>query len=91
MTDLEPEPKGKSMGLDSIGGVLVVIGLGVALLGGALLLASRVPFLNQLFNLPGDIRIQNGNFSCFFPIVSMIILSLLLTVIANIIIRLLNK
>ncbi|MBX3085918.1 MAG: DUF2905 domain-containing protein [Anaerolineae bacterium] len=79
------------MSLDSIGGLLVVAGLGIAALGGVLLLISRVPGLNQLFNLPGDIRIQTENVSCFFPIVSMIILSVLLTIIANVIIRLINR
>lgn len=87
----EGSPKRKPMSLDSIGGLLVVAGLGIAALGGVLLLISRVPGLNQLFNLPGDIRIQTENVSCFFPIVSMIILSVLLTIIANVIIRLINR
>lgn len=84
-------PKRKPMTLDSIGMVLVAVGVGIAVLGGVLLVISRVPGLNQLFNLPGDIRIQTENVSCFFPIVSMIILSVLLTVIANVIIRLINR
>jgi Protein of unknown function (DUF2905) len=79
------------MDLESIGRVLLLVGIGGAVLGGILMLISRVPGLNQLFNLPGDIRVESGNFSCFFPIVSMIILSILLTVIANIVIRLLNR
>ncbi|MBN1564767.1 MAG: DUF2905 domain-containing protein, partial [Anaerolineae bacterium] len=57
----------------------IVIGLGIALiaLGGILLLFSRIPFLKDFGNLPGDIRIQNGNVSCFFPVMSMIIISIL--------------
>jgi hypothetical protein len=90
--DLGPEkPKRRAMDLESIGRVLLLIGVGGAVFGGALMLLSRVPFFNQLFNLPGDIRVESGNFSCFFPIVSMIIISILLTVIANIVIRLLNR
>jgi hypothetical protein len=81
----------KPMTLDSIGALLLAVGLGIAALGGVLLLISRVPVLNQLFNLPGDIRIQTENVSCFFPIVSMIILSVLLTIIANVVIRLINR
>lgn len=79
------------MDLENIGRALLVIGLGIIVLGGGLLLISRVPGLNQFFNLPGDVRIQSGNFSCFFPIVSMIILSIIVTVIINIVIRLLNR
>ncbi len=79
------------MDLESIGRVLLLLGVGIALFGGLLLVLSRIPVVNQLFNLPGDIRIQTSGFSCFFPIVTMIILSVLLTVIANIIIRFLNR
>jgi len=79
------------MNLEGIGRALLLIGVGIAVLGGLFLIFSRIPVLNQLFNLPGDIRIEGSNFSCFVPIVSMIILSLILTVVANIIIRLLNR
>lgn len=79
------------MDLESIGRILLFGGVGIALLGGLLLVASRVPFFNQFFNLPGDIQITTGNVSCFFPIVSMIILSVILTVVVNIILRLINR
>ena len=79
------------MNLEGIGRALLLIGVGIAVLGGLFLIFSRIPMLNQLFNLPGDIRIEGSNFSCFVPIVSMIILSIILTVVANIIIRLLNR
>jgi hypothetical protein len=66
------------------GGVLVVV-------GGALWLLARVPGLN-LGRLPGDIQVQLGNnVSCFFPIVTMLLLSLLLTIVVNVVIRLLNR
>ena len=79
------------MDLETIGRFLLFGGAGIAILGGLLLLASRVPGLNQLFNLPGDIHISGDNFTCVVPIVSMIILSVLLTLVANIIIRLINR
>jgi len=63
------------MTLESIGKILL-IGGGVALaLGVVFLLLARIPILNQLFNLPGDLRIQTENVSCFVPIVSMIVIS----------------
>jgi hypothetical protein len=43
--------------------------------------------LNFLGKLPGDIRIEKENFRFYFPITTMIILSILLTVIINIIKR----
>lgn len=40
--------------------------------------------LNWLGKLPGDIRIERGNFRFYFPITTMIIISILLTIIINI-------
>lgn len=79
------------MDLQSIGRVMVVIGIGIALLGGLLLILSRLPFFSSLGNLPGDIRIQGQGFSCFIPVVSMILISVILTVVLNIIIRIINR
>ena len=44
--------------------------------------------LHWLGRLPGDIRIERENFRFYFPIVTMILISLLLTLIVNIIKRL---
>ena len=67
---------------------LVLMGAGLLILGGLIWLIGKVPFLG---NLPGDIRIQRENVSCYFPLATMIILSLVLTVILNIVLRLLRK
>ena len=40
--------------------------------------------LNWLGKLPGDIRIEKDNFRFYFPITTMIIISILLTVLINI-------
>ena len=71
-----------------LGKWLVFAGLGLALLGGVMWLLGHIPFFG---NLPGDVHIQTQNFSCFFPLVSMIVLSILATIILNIIIRIVNK
>jgi len=76
------------MAMSDLGKWLVLIGLSIAALGGLVWLLGRLPFFG---NLPGDIRIQGENFGCFVPLVSMLLLSLLLTVIVNIAIRLLNR
>ena len=41
--------------------------------------------LRWIGHLPGDIRVEKKNFRFYFPITTMILLSLLLTVIINII------
>ena len=75
-------------GFDDIGRLLLVAG-GVLLLAGVAVLAlGRVPGVGRL---PGDITFQAGNFSCFVPIVSMILVSLLLTVVLNVVARFLNR
>jgi uncharacterized membrane protein len=43
--------------------------------------------LHWLGRLPGDIRIEKENFRFYFPITTIVLLSLLLTLIANIIKR----
>ena len=41
--------------------------------------------LNWIGRLPGDISIEKGNFRFYFPVVTMILLSVLVTIIVNII------
>jgi hypothetical protein len=48
--------------------------------GAALLLLGKILPLGRL---PGDILWQRGNFSFYFPVVTCIVLSLLLTLLLN--------
>lgn len=79
--------------LESIGRWLVIGGIALAATGGLLLLAGRVPLLQQFGSLPGDIRYQSpdGRISCFVPIVSMLLLSVVLSVLLNVIVRFFNR
>jgi hypothetical protein len=77
---------------NQIGKTLLVIGVVLAALGGALILGTRLLGTpNWLGRLPGDIRIERKGFSCYFPLATSILLSLLLTVVLNIIARLLRR
>ena len=76
------------MNFDDLGKWVVVAGLVLVFVGGLMWLLGRIPFFG---NLPGDIRIQTQNVSCFIPIISMIIVSVVATIILNIIIRIVNK
>lgn len=69
--------------------ILLVLGAVLMLVGGLLYLASRLDL--PLGRLPGDIRIQRENFTCVFPLATSIILSILLTVVLNLIVRIFNR
>ena len=58
------------------GVILIVIGV----------LLYLAPWLFSWFGkLPGDIRIEKENSKVFFPITSMVIISIILTIVVNII------
>jgi hypothetical protein len=55
---------------------VIMLGLVIAAAGAIWLLAPHMPWLGRL---PGDIAVERPNFRFYFPIVSCIVLSLLLT------------
>jgi hypothetical protein len=63
-------------GMDSLAKMLILFGVVLALLGGLLLLAGKIPFLGRL---PGDIVIRRQNWSLYFPLTTSIVISILLT------------
>jgi hypothetical protein len=77
------------MDLSTLGKGIVALGVMLVVVGGLVWLLGRAGL--PLGRLPGDIHIQRDGFSCYFPIVTMIVLSVVLTILLNIIIRLLNK
>lgn len=79
------------MDLQSIGRFMLIGGIIVAVLGGLLMLLAKLPFFSNFGGLPGDIRVEGQGFSCFVPIVSMILLSVTLTIIFNLIARFINR
>ena len=64
--------------MSELGRVLVVLGLIVVALGVVLLLVDRVPWIGRL---PGDIHLQRGNWTFYFPLGTSILLSILLTLV----------
>ena len=73
--------------LSGLGRVLLVAGLVIAAIGGLLVVAGRVPGLDRLGRLPGGIVVQRGPVTVFLPIVSSIVISVLLTIVVNLILR----
>jgi hypothetical protein len=71
----------------NLGKMLLILGAVIAGVGGVLLLAGRISFLGHL---PGDFHFQRGNIGCYIPLASSIIVSLILTVLLNLLARLLK-
>ncbi|WP_400191505.1 DUF2905 domain-containing protein [Hymenobacter sp. B81] len=61
-----------------LGKLLVLIGLGLALLGGIIWLGGG-SWLSWFGRLPGDIRIERPGFRFYLPLASMLLVSLLLS------------
>jgi hypothetical protein len=68
----------------SLGNVLLVLGIALALLG--LLLKTGV--LGWFGNLPGDITVRRDGFSFYLPITSMILVSVVLSLLLAVVRRL---
>jgi hypothetical protein len=66
-----------------MGNFLVFLGLLIVVLG--LLMIYAPGLLNWIGKLPGDIRWQGERGGVFFPITSMIIVSVVVTIIINLI------
>ncbi|HUV28816.1 MAG TPA: DUF2905 domain-containing protein [Anaerolineales bacterium] len=77
------------MSLEPLSRLLMLAGITLFVVGGVIYLAFRMGI--NLFQLPGDIRIQSENLTCLVPLVSSILLSIVLTLILNLVIRYLNK
>lgn len=75
--------------METLARYLMIGGIVLFLVGGGVFLAAK--FGIPLGRLPGDIRIEGENGSFYFPITSSILVSILLTIIFNIISRFLNK
>ena len=73
---------------DLLGRVLLTMGLVLTLIGALVMLGARLPFLGRL---PGDVSVRWDGGGLFFPIVTCLVLSILLTVGLNILLRLLHR
>lgn len=67
------------------GKYIILIGAAVVVIG--IVIYFFHDKLNWIGHLPGDIRIEKENFRFYFPITTMIIFSVLLTVIVSIVRR----
>jgi hypothetical protein len=75
--------------LPSLSRILLIIGIIFLVLAGVVYLASRINL--PLGKLPGDITIQGKNMTCFFPLATMLLLSIVLSIILTIISRFIGR
>jgi hypothetical protein len=73
--------------LSGAGRFLLITGVVFLAAGALLIFAPRVPGLDRLGRLPGDFVIERGPVTVFIPIVSSLVISVLLTVVLNLISR----
>lgn len=60
----------------SLGKIFIIFGVVLVVLGLILVLGDKIPWIGRL---PGDIYIKRDKFTFYFPLMTSIIISLLLT------------
>jgi membrane protein implicated in regulation of membrane protease activity len=70
--------------MPEIGKLLIIVGGFIVVIGLFLTLGLRIPYLGKL---PGDISVDRGNVHFYFPIVTGLLVSLVLTVLLNLFFR----
>ena len=68
MTDFQPQQLGK---------LILLTGIVISIVGVVIILLSKT----GLFKLPGDLYFEGKNWKIYFPVVSCLIISIVLTVI----------
>lgn len=66
-----------------IGRIVLIIGVVLVVVGGLAALGVRLPF----GRLPGDIAIEGERGGFYFPIVTMLVISVVLTILFNLFLR----
>ena len=62
--------------MTDIGKALIVLGLAIVLVGVVLTFFGRIPWLGRL---PGDIHVQRGSWSFYFPLATSLLVSVVLS------------
>lgn len=69
--------------MSTVGKGLIITGISLACIGLFLMLLERF----GIHGVPGDIRIRRGNVSFYFPIATCVAISVVLTIIMNLLSR----
>ncbi|MBL7208913.1 MAG: DUF2905 domain-containing protein [Dehalococcoidia bacterium] len=74
--------------MEGTGKILLIVGGVIIVLGLLLVFGQHIPFLGKL---PGDILIKKDGFTFYFPVVTLLIVSILLTTIISVILHFLSR
>lgn len=74
--------------LETIGRWIVILGLAITIIGGGIWLIAKITGWEKF---PGTIKWQSGNLTCLVPLLGSIILSILLTLVLNLLARWFNQ
>lgn len=66
------------MDIEPFGKIIIALGILLVVIGVIIVLAPTIPYVGRL---PGDIYIKRDNFVFYFPIVSSILISLILSLV----------
>ena len=72
------------MALESLGRMLIYIGIIIVVIGGFFLLMAKLPWFGRL---PGDIIYRREGLTIYVPLATMILVSLVLTLLLNLVWR----
>jgi hypothetical protein len=75
--------------METLARFVVLAGIALIVIGAGLYSLAKLNI--PLGRLPGDIRVEGANGSFYFPVTSSILVSIILTVVLNVIARLLKK
>lgn len=75
--------------MGEFGRLLFIIGLSIAFCGVIIMVATR--YLPWLGNLPGDIHIEGDKYNIYFPLASMLLISILGTILLNVVLRIFRR
>ncbi len=74
--------------LKTLGNILIVTGILIVILGIILKLSGKLKWIGKL---PGDIVIHKGNFTFYFPLVTCLLASLILSLLLYLIFKFVLK
>jgi hypothetical protein len=75
--------------LNTLARWMILFGLSIAAIGGLIWVLGRMGL--PLGRLPGDLRFSSGGFTCLVPLATMLLLSVILTLLLNLLVRWLHR
>ena len=73
-----------TISMHELGKPLIIFGIVLLIVGLFFMFSPKIPFLGKL---PGDILIKKDNFTFYAPIATSILISIILTIVANLFLR----